>query len=105
MTSAACPDDDGTRNAIGMFTTKATIANAPLDVPETALSILCRIVSVMYAFFITTVIPRATTMIKPAPRKSEAPATIVVTVPSSPRRAIRPMTTAITMNKVAASGK
>src|SRR3954453_17114269 len=63
ITSAAWPDDDGTKNAMGMFTRNATIANAPLEVPETALSILFRIVSVMYAFFITTVIPRATTMI------------------------------------------
>ena len=31
----------------------------------------------MYAFRITTVIPRASTMISPAPRKSEAPAMIV----------------------------
>ena len=60
----------------------------PRDVPETAFSIQCRTVSVMYAFFITTVIPRASTMISAAPRKSEAPAMIVVTVPSSPSLAI-----------------
>src|SRR5215469_9209422 len=59
ITSAACPEDDGTRKAIGMLTMKARIAKAPLDEPETAFSIQCRIVSVMYAFFITTVIPRA----------------------------------------------
>ena len=53
----------------------------------------------------TTVIPRATTMIRPAPRKSAAPATIVVTVPSSPSRAISPITTAMTRNSAAASGK
>src|SRR3954451_11822072 len=69
MTSAAWPDDDGTRNAIGMLTMNASTANAPFDEPETAFSIQCRIVSVMYAFFITTVIPRARTMISAAPRK------------------------------------
>ena len=84
ITSAACPDDDGTRNAIGMLTMNARIANAAARGPDTAFSIQCRIVSVMYAFFITTVMPRAKTMISPAPRKSDAPATIVVTVPSSP---------------------
>src|SRR5215813_10419624 len=61
MTSAACPEDDGTRNAIGRLTMKARIPNVPLDVPETAFSIECRIVSVMCAFFITTVMPRANT--------------------------------------------
>src|SRR5438045_9573750 len=91
ITSAAWPDDDGTRNAIGRFTMKARIAKVPVEVPETAFSIQCRIVSVIYAFFITTVIPRARTMISAAPRKSEAPATIVVTVPSSTSREIRPM--------------
>ena len=59
----------------------------------------------MYVFFITTVIPRASTMISAAPRKSDAPATIVVTVPSSPSLAISPITTAITKNSAAASGK
>ena len=59
----------------------------------------------MCAFFITTVIPRAKTMISPAPRKSAAPATIVVTVPSSPSFAISPITTAITRKSTAASGK
>ena len=84
---------------------KARIAKAPLDEPETAFSIQFRMVSVMYAFFITTVIPRASTMIRPAPRKSPAPATMVDTVPSSPSRAISPTTTAITRNSAAASGK
>src|SRR4051794_1138018 len=74
ITSAACPDDDGTRNAIGMLTMNASSAKAPLDDPETAFSIQCSTVSVMYAFFITTVIPRARTMISPALRKSAAPA-------------------------------
>ena len=59
----------------------------------------------MYEFFITTVIPRATTTISAAPRKSAAPATIVFTVPSSPSFAITPITIAITMNSAAASGK
>ena len=59
----------------------------------------------MYVFFITTVIPRASTMISAAPRKSDAPAMIVVTVPSSPSLAISPITTAITKNSAAASGK
>src|SRR6478609_9188173 len=95
ITSAACPDEDGTRNAIGGQTLTASTANTPHDVQETAFSLQWRIVSVMCAFFITTVIPRATTMISPAPRKSDAPATIVVTVPSSPSLAIRPTTTDI----------
>src|SRR5213595_3906675 len=73
MTSAACPDEDGTRNAIGRLTISARIANAPFDEPDTAFSIQCRIVSVMYAFFITTVMPRASTMIRAAPMKSAAP--------------------------------
>src|SRR5213592_4665616 len=85
ITSAACPDDDGTRNAIGMLTRKGRIANAPVDVPEILFSIQLRIVSVMYEFRMTTVIPRASTMINAAPRKSDAPAMIVVTVPSSPK--------------------
>src|SRR5207302_11470432 len=55
ITSAACPDDDGTRNAIGMLTMKARIAKTPVEVPETAFSIQWRSVSVMYAFRITTV--------------------------------------------------
>jgi hypothetical protein len=67
ITSAACPDDDGTRNAIGMFTRKARIAKTPADEPDTAFSIQCRIVSVMYALRMTTVIPRAKTMISAAP--------------------------------------
>src|SRR5437763_216697 len=63
ITSAACPEEDGTRNAIGMLTSKESTPNAALELPETACSILCKMVSVMYAFFITTVIPRANTMI------------------------------------------
>src|SRR5881392_4193111 len=59
ITSAAWPDDEGTRKAIGMLTMKASTANQPLEAPETAFSIQWRIVSVMYAFRITTVIPRA----------------------------------------------
>src|SRR5438309_6587161 len=73
ITSAACPDDDGTRNAIGMLTRKAEIANTPADEPETAFSIQCRIVSVMKELRITTVIPRANTMISAALMKSAAP--------------------------------
>src|SRR5512142_2388159 len=61
ITSAACPDDDGTRKAIGMLTMNASTANPAADAPETAFSIQCRTVSVMYEFRITTVIPRATT--------------------------------------------
>src|SRR3954452_8816056 len=63
ITSAAWPDDDGTRNAIGRLTTSATKPNTPCELPDTAFSIQCRTVSVMYVFFITTVIPRASTMI------------------------------------------
>src|SRR6478672_9593249 len=59
MTSAACPDDDGTRNAIGMLTMKATIPKPAAERPETAFSIQCRTVSVMYELRITTVMPRA----------------------------------------------
>src|SRR6478609_2023338 len=73
ITSAACPDDDGTRNAIGTLTIIVITPNTPAEVPETASSIQCRTVSVMYVFFITTVIPRARTMINAAPRKSDAP--------------------------------
>src|SRR5213080_152595 len=62
ITSAACPEDDGTRNAIGRLTTNASTAKTPVEVPETAFSIQLRIVSVMCAFFITTVMPRAKTM-------------------------------------------
>src|SRR5256885_13360784 len=68
ITSAACPDDDGTRKAMGMLTKNASSAKPLCDAPETAFSIQWRIVSVMYAFRITTVIPRATTMISAAPR-------------------------------------
>src|SRR5215471_2415520 len=73
ITSAACPDEDGTRNAIGMLTISASSAKPKLDLPVTELSIQCRIVSVMSVFFITTVIPRATTITSAAPRKSDAP--------------------------------
>src|SRR4051812_34862236 len=76
ITRAACPDEDGTRNAIGMLTRNARMANTPVDVPETFCSIQLRIVSVMYELRMTTVIPRASTMISAAPRKSDAPARI-----------------------------
>src|SRR3954471_9346769 len=105
ITSAACPDDEGTRKAIGTLTINVITPNTPAEAPETAASIQCRTVSVMYVFFITAVIPRASTMISAAPRKSEAPAMMVLTVPSSPSLAITPMTTAITKNSAAASGK
>src|SRR4051795_8488516 len=39
MTSAACPDEDGTRNAIGRLTSRAMRTNTPWVVPETAFSI------------------------------------------------------------------
>src|SRR5438309_11309645 len=73
MTSAACPDDDGTRNAIGMLTRNVRIANRLAVDPATAFSIQWRIVSVMYELRMTTVIPRAKTMISAALRKSDAP--------------------------------
>jgi hypothetical protein len=44
----------------------ATIPDAPLELPETAFSLQCRTVAVMYGFFITTVIPRATATISAA---------------------------------------
>ena len=47
ITSAAWPDDDGTRKAIGMLTIQASTANAVLDSASTAFSIQWRIVSVM----------------------------------------------------------
>src|SRR3954454_7379037 len=75
ITSAACPDDDGTRNAIGMLTMNARIANAPEERPDTAFSIQWSTVSVMYELRMTTVMPRAKTMIRAAPMKSDAPAT------------------------------
>src|SRR5258705_2972096 len=66
MTSAAWPDDDGTRNAIGMLTMNASSAKPLDEVPATAFSIQWRIVPVMQLLRITTVIPRANTMISPA---------------------------------------
>ena len=105
ITSAACPDDDGTRNAIGRLTSSRIPPNTPLEVPVTAFSVQCRTVSVMSAFFITTVTARATTMISAAARKSEAPEMIALTVPSSPSLATSPITTAMTMNSTVAWAK
>src|SRR5947209_18773656 len=70
ITSAACPDEEGTRNAIGMLTMNARMAKPLEDVPWTAFSIQWRTVSVMYALRMTTVMPRAKTMISAALRKS-----------------------------------
>src|SRR5947208_15298028 len=64
ITSAACPEDDGTRNAIGMLTRNATIPNPADERPVTAFSIHWSTVSVMYELRMTTVIPRAKTMIR-----------------------------------------
>ena len=75
------------------------------DESETASSIQCNTVSVMYVFFITTVMPRAATMTSAAPRKSAAPSMIVFTMRSSPKRAMRPTTTAPTMKSIDASVK
>ena len=48
MTSAAWPDDDGTRNAIGMFTRNAEHRERRgVGLPDTPSSIQCRTVSVM----------------------------------------------------------
>src|ERR671918_1802468 len=77
MTSAAWPDDDGTRKAIGRLTIQASAANVRPDRSSTAASIHLRIVSVMNAFFITTVMPRASTITRAAPRNSPAPDTSV----------------------------
>src|SRR5437868_14710930 len=61
ITRAAWPDDDGTRTAMGMWTMNARSANTPDDAPDTAFSVLCRSVSVIYALRLTTVLPCATT--------------------------------------------
>ena len=47
ITSAACPEEEGTRKAIGTFTSSVITPNTPWELPETALSIQCRTVSVM----------------------------------------------------------
>ena len=105
MISAACPDEDGTRNAIGMLTRNAKGPKiAPVE-PLTASSVQWMIVSVTSAFFITTVTARARTMISAAPRNSPAPATIALTVRSSPSLPIRPMTTAAMTNTTDDSAK
>ena len=77
-----------------MFTRNPSTANRDAVLPATPSSIQCRTVSVMYVFFITTVMPRAATITRAAPRKSDAPETIVFTVSSSPKREMTPMITA-----------
>ena len=47
ITSAAWPDDDGTRNAMGRLTMNARTAKRLWLAPATAFSIQFRIVSVM----------------------------------------------------------
>src|SRR3954452_20611107 len=99
ITSAACPDDDGTRNAIGMLTRNARIANTPVDVPETFCSIQLRMVSGMYELRMTTVIRRASTMLNAAPGKADPPPMIVATVLSSAKRPMTHIMTAISMKR------
>src|SRR5271167_1906689 len=105
IASVACPEEDGTRNASGMFTRYITTANAPEDSPLTAPSSACSTVSVIPALFMITVTPRATAMISAAPMKSPAPEMMPVTVPSSPSPPTSPTSTAPTRNNAANSGK
>src|SRR5215831_8633908 len=105
MASVACPEDDGTRNASGMFTRYITTANAPDGSPDTTDSRPCSTESVIEALFMIVVTPRATAMISAAPMKSPAPAMMPVTVPSSPSPPTSPTSTAPTRNNAASSGK
>ena len=47
MTSAAWPDEDGTRKAMGMLTSQASSAKAIVERPSTTPSIQSRMVSMM----------------------------------------------------------
>src|SRR5215471_1736022 len=105
IASVACPEEDGTRNASGMFTRYITTANAPDGSPDTADSSPCSTESVIEALFMMVVTPRATAMISAAPMKSPAPETMPVTVPSSPSPPTSPTSTAPTRNNAASSGK
>ena len=60
MISPACPEEDGTRNAIRRFTIIASGAKIVPDVPLTASSVQWMIVSVIAASFITTVTAQVT---------------------------------------------
>ena len=101
----ACPEDEGTRNASGMFTTNIMTANSAPDRPVTSPSNACRTVSVMPELFIMTVTPRANAMMNAAPMKSPMPAMIELTIPSSPSLPTSPMMIAATRNRAANSGK
>ena len=59
----------------------------------------------MLELFMTTVMPRAKAMMNAAPMKSPMPDTMLLTMPSSPRRPSRPTITAPTRNRAASSGK
>src|SRR5215831_16406601 len=72
MASVACPEDDGTRNASGMFTRYITTANAPDGSPDTTDSRPCSTESVIEALFMIVVTPRATAMISTAPTRNNA---------------------------------
>src|SRR6516165_5723648 len=105
IASVACPEEDGTKNASGMFTRYITTANAPDGSPDTTDSSPCSTESVIEALFMMVVTPRATAMISAAPMKSPAPEMIPVTVPSSPSPPTSPISTAPTRNNAASSGK
>src|SRR5215472_9933234 len=105
IASVACPEDDGTRNASGMFTRYITTANAPDGSPDTTDSSPCSTESVIEALFMIVVTPRATAMISAAPMKSPAPEMIPLTMPSSPSPPTSPTSTAPTRNNAASSGK
>src|SRR6516162_5723743 len=105
IASVACPEEDGTKNASGMFTRYITTANAPDGRPDTTDSRPCSTESVIEALFMMVVTPRATAMISAAPMKSPAPAMMPVTVPSSPSPPTSPTSTAPTRNSAASSGK
>src|SRR5215467_1259554 len=66
IASVACPEEDGTKNASGMFTRYITTANAPDGSPDTTDSSPCSTESVIEALFIMVVTPRATAMISAA---------------------------------------
>ena len=79
MASVAWAELDGIRNASGRLTRYIKLANATEPVPATALSSELRTVSVIKPFFMITVTPLATAIIRAGVRKSLAPCTKVST--------------------------